>query len=161
MKKFRIQNASGSILWILLIVTIVILGLFYVGGETPTAERVVADTSLSEPLYTEALLYWMYILFGIAIVVTLVAALYKFATSFVDAPKAAMKSLIGIVLLAAVMIISWSAGSTETLVMPGYDGTENVPFWLKITDMFLYTIYIQVGAMILLMVGFGVIKKFK
>ena len=72
-----------------------------------------------------------------------------------------MKSLMGLVLMVVVLVFSWSIGSGEALVIPGYEGTENVPFWLKITDMFLYTLYIEVGAMILLMIGFGVAKKLK
>ena len=44
--------------------------------------------------------------------------------------------------MVAVVVISWTMGSEEPLVIPGYSGTENVPFWLKLTDMFLYSIYI-------------------
>lgn len=161
MKKFKIQNVSGAILYAILIITLVILGMFFFGGETPMADRVVADPSLSEPLHTDALIYWMYILFVIVIVATLVAAIYKFGANLKDSPKSAMKSLMGLVLMVVVLMFSWSIGSGEALVIPGYEGTENVPFWLKITDMFLYTLYIEVGAMILLMIGFGVAKKLK
>ena len=38
-------------------------------------------------------------------------------------------------------------GSEKALVIPGYDGAENVPFWLKITDMFLYSIYIMLAVL--------------
>mgnify|MGYP000133497847 FL=1 len=73
----------------------------------------------------------------------------------------AIKSLLGLILIIVVLVISWAMGSDQPLVMPGYDGAENVPFWLKLTDMFLYTIYIMMGAMILLIFGFGIAKKFK
>ena len=78
-----------------------------------------------------------------------------------DSPKAALKSLLGLILIVVVLIVSWIMGSDQPLVMQGYSGTENVPFWLKLTDMFLYTIYILMGALILLMFGFGIAKKFK
>ena len=161
MKKFKIQRVSGLILTVMLVITLVILGLFYWGGEAPMDQRVVADTSLSEPLYTDAILYWNYILFVLGVIAMVGGAIYQFGSKFVDSPKAAIKSLIGIVALVLVLVITWAAGSTETLVIPGYEGTENVPFWLKLTDMFLYTIYIEVVAMILLMMGFGITKKFK
>ncbi len=161
MKKFRIQNVSGTALLVMLLLTVVVIAMFFFGGETPVEQRLVADTSLSEPAQTDLLIYWMYILFGITVAVTLVAAIYQLITNFIDSPKATIKSLLGVVFLIVVMIFSWAIGSDQALVMPGYDGSENVPFWLKLTDMFLYTIYILMGITILLIIGFGISKKFK
>ena len=161
MKKFKIQRASGLVLTVMLVISLVIFGLFFWGGETPMDQRVVADPSLSEPLYTDAILYWNYVLFVLGVIAMLVGALYKFGSTFVDSPKAALKSLVGLIALVLVLVITWAIGDSTPLVMPGYEGTENVPFWLKISDMFLYTIYIQVVVMILLMLGFGITKKFK
>jgi hypothetical protein len=159
--KVKIQKVSGSVLYVILIATLVVLGLFYLGGATPDNLRVVADPTISEPAQTDALLYWMYVLLGVTILVTVVGAIYQFVASMIDSPKEAMKSLVGIILLAIVLIVSWSIGSGEPLVIPSYEGTENVPFWLKIVDMFLYTFYIQLGALIALMLLFGIAKKFK
>ncbi|KAA6307289.1 hypothetical protein EZS27_041043, partial [termite gut metagenome] len=69
-----------------------------------------------------------------------------------DDPINALKSLIGVILIVAVLIISWSVVSEEKLYMPGYDGIENEPFWLKLTDMFLYTIYFLLGITLLAMI---------
>ena len=161
MKKFKIQRVSGLILTVMLIITVVVLGMFYFGGETPVDQRVVADTSMSEPLYTDAIIYWNYVLFILGVVAMVGGALYQFGSTLMDSPKEAIKSLAGIALLVIVLVVTWAMGDTEALVMPGYEGTENVPFWLKITDMFLYTIYIEVAAMAVLMIGFGIAKKFK
>jgi ABC-type Fe3+ transport system permease subunit len=103
----------------------------------------------------------MYVLLGITIVITLAAAVYQFVMNFIDSPKAAIKSLASIIVLVGLLIVTWAAGSEQALVMPGYDGAENVPFWLKLTDMFLYTIYIMMAVLILLILGFGISKKFK
>ena len=159
--KVRIQKVSGTVLYVMLAITLVILGMFFFGGETPLAQRLVADTAMEEPAQTDALIYWMYILFGIAVIITIAAAIYQFVTGFIDSPMTAIKSLLGLILIIVVLVISWAMGSDQPLVMPGYDGAENVPFWLKLTDMFLYTIYIMMGAMILLIFGFGIAKKFK
>lgn len=161
MKKFKIQNVSGTALLVMLLLSVVVVAMFFLGGETPMEQRLVADTSLSEPAQTDLLIYWMYILFGVTVAVTLVAALYQLVTGFIDSPKTTLKSLLGVVLLVVIMIVSWAIGSGEPLVMPGYEGTENVPFWLKLTDMFLFTIYILMGITVLLIVGFGITKKFK
>ena len=159
--KVRIQKVSGTVLYVMLAITLVILGMCFFGGETPLDQRLVADTAMEEPAQTDALIYWMYILFGIAVIITIAAAIYQFVTGFIDSPMTAIKSLLGLILIIVVLVISWAMGSDQPLVMPGYDGAENVPFWLKLTDMFLYTIYIMMGAMILLIFGFGIAKKFK
>jgi len=43
--------------------------------------------------------------------------------------------------------------------IPGYDGTDNVPFWLKLTDMFLYSIYILLFVTIVAIIASGIKKK--
>lgn len=153
----KIQKISGSVLYVMLAVTLVILGLFFFGGENPNP--IVPE--MAQPNYTDPLIYWMYILLAITILVTIVAAIFQFASNFMDAPKAAIRSLLGLIALIAVMTVSWSIGSEQALVMQGYSGTENVPFWLKLTDMFLYTIYFLMGATVLLIFGFSISKKFK
>ena len=157
--KVRIQKVSGTVLYVMLAITLVILGMFFFGGETPLDQRLVADTAMEEPAQTDALIYWMYILFGIAVIITIAAAIYQFVTGFIDSPMTAIKSLLGLILIIVVLVISWAMGSDQPLVMPGYDGAENVPFWLKVTDMFLYTIYFLLGATVLAMLFSSVKKK--
>jgi len=134
---------------------LVVMGLFYMGGEMATP--IVPD--MSNPANTDALLYLMYGLFGIAVVVTVIAFVFQFGTALKDNPMGAIKSLVGIILLVAVLVISWVMGSDETLVLPGYDGSENVPFWLKLTDMFLYTIYFLLAATVVAILGSSIKKK--
>lgn len=155
--KMKIQKVSGSVLYVILAITIIVAGLFFFGGEDPNP--LVPD--MSQPVYTDSLIYLMYVLLGITIVITLAAAVYQFVMNFIDSPKAAIKSLASIIVLVGLLIVTWAAGSEQALVMPGYDGAENVPFWLKLTDMFLYTIYIMMAILILLILGFGISKKFK
>ena len=100
----------------------------------------------------------MYGLFALAVVAMAAAFILQFGSALKDNPVKALKSLVGVILLVVVMIIAWSMGSGETMVIPGYSGTENVPFWLKLTDMFLYTIYFLLGATVLAML-FSSIKK--
>ncbi len=157
--KIKIQKISSSILYVILVVTLVILGMFFFGGED--TNRIVNDPEMSQPLYTDPLIYWIYILFGVTVVVTILAAIFQFATSFMDSPKEAIKSLIGLIAMVVLLVVTYSIGSGEPLVLPAYDGTDNVPFWLKITDMFLYSFYFMMGVAILLILGFGIAKKFK
>ena len=64
-------------------------------------------------------------------------------------------------LLVVVLAVSWCMGSDRPLNMPGYDGTENVPFWLKVSDMFLYAIYTLLGIALALIAGFGIVRRFR
>lgn len=155
--KIKIQKISGSVLYVILAISLVVVGLFFIGGEDPNP--LVPD--MAQPVYTDSLIYLMYILLGVTIIITLIAAIYQFVMNFIHSPKDAIRSLSGIVILIGVLIVSWIVGSGQTLAMPGYDGSENVPFWLKLTDMFLYTIYIMMALLVLLIFAFGVAKKLK
>ncbi|KAA6328490.1 hypothetical protein EZS27_022627 [termite gut metagenome] len=154
MKKLS-YKISYYVLYVLFAVVAVVLGLFYFGGSE--VQPIVVD--MDQPAYTDTLLYLTYGLFGLTVIVTLIAFLFQFGVALKDNPINALKSLIGVILIVAVLIISWSVGSEEKLYMPGYDGIENEPFWLKLTDMFLYTIYFLLGITLLAMIASGVKKK--
>ncbi len=150
---------SYYVLYALFAITVVVLALFYFGGqaETPFVETTEA---ISQPAYTDTLLYQMYAMIGLAIVVTIVAFIQQFASAFKDSPKLALKSLTGGLLLALVLVISWAIGSSDALYIPGYEGTDNVPFWLKLTDMFLYTTYFLLAVAIIAIIISSIKKRF-
>jgi hypothetical protein len=160
MGKIRIQKVSGAVFAALILLSICVFCLFFFGGDTPEAERLVADTSMWEPKQTNAVLYWMYFLAAATILVTVVTALYQFFSVLKHDPKGALMSLVGIILLIVLLGVTYAIGDGTPLNMVGYEGTENVPFWLKISDMFLYTIYFMIALMLVLMLGFAIRKKF-
>ena len=94
-----------------------------------------------QPAKKKALLYLIYDLLAGAVAATAIAAIAQFSMELKDNPVKALKSLIGIFALAAVLFVSWILGSDQPLNIQGYEGADNVPFWLKITDMLIYTIY--------------------
>ncbi len=161
MRRFRIQNVSGAVLYVLLGVTAVVLALFFFGGETPLEERTVADLSKEEPLYTNLLLGWMYVLAGLVLLLTLCMMARRFALAWVVSPREALRPWLGAGLLAVVLLVSWLLGSDVPLDIPGYDGTENTPFWLKLADMFLYAVYVLLGGGVALIAGFAVWKRWR
>ena len=71
----------------------------------------------------------------------------------------AIKSLLGLVLLVVVLVVAWSMGDGTPMQIQGYSGTDNVPFWLKITDMFLYSIYILLFVTVVAIIVSGIKKK--
>jgi len=112
-----------------------------------------------QPANTNALLMLIYGLFGLAVAATVVAAVFQFGAALKDSPANAIKSLLGLVLLVVVLVIAWAAGDGTPMNIPGYDGTDNVPFWLKLTDMFLYSIYILLFVTIVAIIASGIKKK--
>ena len=146
-------KVSYYALYVMFAIILVVLGMFFFGGDAQSV-----DAEMWQPAHTDALIYLMYILFFVAIIATVVGVLFQFGAALKDNPGAALKSLIGLVILVAVVVISWTMGSEEPLVIPGYSGTENVPFWLKLTDMFLYSIYILFAGTVLAII-FSSIKK--
>jgi len=50
-------------------------------------------------------------------------------------------------------------GSGTPMNIPGYEGTDNVYFWLKLTDMFLYSIYILLFVTVVAIIVSGIKKK--
>lgn len=164
MKKFKIQNASGAVLWVILILSIVVLAMFYLGGEATPEERAalgINDASISMPAYTDTLVYWMYALVVITIAVTLIAAIFQYGALLKDSPKAAIKSLLGLIVLVALLAGTYAIGDNTPLNLVGYTGTENTAPWLAIGDMFAYTVYIEIGALVVLMIAFGIRNRLK
>lgn len=153
-------KVSYYVLYVIFAIILVVLGLFFFGGSAQGAAVMASiDSEMWQPANTDVLLYLMYGLFVAAVVATIVAAIFQFGSALKDNPVSAIKSLIGLVLLILIMVVSWAMGSEESLRMPGYDGTENVPFWLKLTDMFLYSIYFLLGATVLAIILSSIWKK--
>ena len=126
-------KVSYYVLYVMFAAILVVLGLFYFGGDAQgDAVLMGVDPEMWQPAQTDTLLYLVYGLLGLAIIATVAAFILQFG--------------------------AWSMGSGEPLVIQGYDGSDNVPFWLKITDMFLYSFYFLLGATVLAML-FSSIKK--
>ena len=126
----KINKILNIMTIVMFVVTIVLLGLFYFGGELPNSQY-------STPVYTEQLLWWSYLLFGVAIVAALIFPVARLFTR----PKEAMKSFILLVLIA------YSMSDGTIMNIPGYSGADNVPGTLKFTDTILITTYfLGIGA---------------
>ncbi|MGI6792939.1 hypothetical protein ACMYZ5_01220 [Bacteroides sp. KG68] len=152
-------KVSYYVLYAMFAIILVVLGLFYFGGDAQgNAVLTNVDTEMWQPAQTDTLLFLIYGLLFLAVVATVVAFLFQFGAALKDNPVKALKSLIGVIILAVVVIVAWAMGSDQPLNIPGYEGSDNVPFWLKITDMFLYSIYILFGATVLAII-FSSIKK--
>ncbi len=134
-------KVSYYVMYAIFAVIIIVLALFYgVGYTNPVGEY-------NAPQHTETLIYLMYVLFGITVLSAVAAAIAQFIAAFRDNVKNALKSLIGFVLLVALVLVTYAMGS-DAPVKTG-DGVYSDAFWLKITDMFLYSTYFLLGVAVL------------
>ena len=147
-------------LYAMFAIILIVMGLFFFGGDATGAAVIPGvDPEMWQPAQTDALLYLMYALFGIAIAATVIAAVFQFGAALKDNPMGAIKSLLGLVLLVAVVLISYAMGSDATITANEAPYTDT--FWLKITDMFIYSIYFLLGiaALATLVNMTGIFKK--
>ena len=131
-------KVSYYIFYVLVVLILVTLGLFFgVGYNNPMGEY-------NAPEHTETLMFLMYAMFAVCVLVTILGGLAQFATGLKDDPKGAMKSVLALVLFAAVLIGAYVMGSDEPLMMA--DGTEFTDAtMLKLSDMMIYAIYLLLG----------------
>ncbi|MDR2811242.1 MAG: hypothetical protein LBB84_11935 [Tannerellaceae bacterium] len=151
----KIRKISSWVLIVCTIIMLVLIGMFFGGGENEPYN------GQWNPKYTDALLYWMYTLFGITLVATLFFAIVQFINNFRTDPKKALVGLAIIVLFVVLFFVTYSIGDgtpMSALTKPDVEA-YNTPGWLKVTDMFLYSIYIMLGFTILAII-IGSVKKF-
>lgn len=149
----KIRKVSSWTLLISSLISIVVLGIFYGGGV------VDASAEMQEPVYTGLLIDWMYVIFGVTVVSILVFAIWQFITLLKTSPKSALTSLIVLVGFAAMFFITYAMGDPTQLNGLNADSQEfNIPFWLKVTDMWIYSGMILM-IMIIIAVAFGSVKK--
>lgn len=151
----KIRKISSWTLLACFLLTIVVLGLFYFGGIVdPAAETI-------DYVNTNVLLNWTYLMFLITLVVMLVFAVVKFVSVLKINPKKALQSFIVLILFAIMLIVTYSMGDgTQIQGLNADSQVFNTPFWLKVTDMWLYS-SIVLFVLIILAIIWGQIKKMR
>ncbi|MDR1357243.1 MAG: hypothetical protein LBJ58_06200 [Tannerellaceae bacterium] len=144
--------------WVLVACTIIMLGvvgLFFFGGDNEPYN------GQWNPKYTDTLLYWMYGLFAITVVSILCFVILQFINNFKADKRQAFFALGILVLFAIMFFTTYSIGDgTPIQSLLNKSDTEkfNVSFWLKLTDMFLFSIYIMFVLTVLAVIA-GSLKR--
>ncbi|WP_298615216.1 hypothetical protein [uncultured Odoribacter sp.] len=131
-------------------ITLVILGMFMFGGDVP-------DQIYPTPIYTGALLNWAYVLFVIAIIAAIIFPITRLFTR----PKQAMKSFIGLVALAVVILFAYLLADGTPMQIVGYTGPDNVPSRLIFSDTIIYTMYFLFAGAIIAILATELLRKFR
>ena len=150
----KIRRISSWLLLLCTIISLTVIVLFFFGGD-----HELYKGEMWNPIYMDLMLYWQYILLAVTIVVALIFAIWQFGTKFKNNPKSALMGLAVLVLFAAMLFITYTMGDpTPVPVVNSESQAFNTTFWLKFSDMWLYSTYIMLGLCILAVCG-GSVKK--
>jgi len=143
------MNKVLRIVLIILLAVSAVLGiLFYAGGE---------DIS-GQPIYTNTFIVWAYILAGIAVVFAIVFPIFQ----MIKNPKAAVKGLLGLVVVAVIVFVAYAVSSGEKLGITNPELMQyDVRGTLKYAGTLLNSVYFLAGLAILSMIYAEVSKMFK
>lgn len=155
----KIRKTSSTIFLVSIIISVIVIALFIFGGQVAPEQKLVADKS--QPVFTDLMLYWAYILLAVTIVALVVLAAFSFISSLKSSPKSAMGGLIAAIALIVILGLTYAIGSGELLNIPGYEGTDNNPGTLKMTDMWIYSMYVMLGLSIVAILVTPLLSKRK
>ena len=144
-------------LWTLLALGIAVIAAFFLGGSQGTLE--VAGDFLNIPKFTDLFLTWIYILFGLAVLITLCVMVVKLGSDFKYNPKRAIRSLCVVAGAVVLCIVCWMLGSPEEIKIIGYERTANEGFWAQMADAVMYLCYILFAATIITMIWGAIVTR--
>jgi hypothetical protein len=148
-----LTRLSKIFFYLLMAVTLVFTGLLFFGGNVPGT----AGTSLKEPLVTDEVILWAYILVALTgFAAVIFPILYTIAN-----PKNAVRTL-GVLAAAAILIgLAYSQASGELIDLVNYTGKDNNPTTLKLSDTGLFVTYMLAALAFLSILYTEIAKLFK
>ena len=146
----KFANIAKYLLWALMGISLVLVVIFFFGGFVEGTE----GTNVAEPIITEVILRWAYVLFFIAAFFALLFPLIFIAGNLKSAKNLGIVILIGAVLI----FISNRLASGELMNIIQYTGPDNVPGTLKAVGTFLIFTYI-LGVVAILSIIYSAISN--
>ena len=140
------------ILYVLLGISLVIFALIYIGGTTPET----ADAVYKEPIYSNLLLNWTYILI---IGTALIAIGFPLANAITN-PKNIKKAIIPLVGFGVIFLIAYLISSDKPITLGGGDVFDNT-FILRYSDIVIISVYILIGIAVISIIYSGVARLLK
>ena len=151
----KIKKISSWTLIATCVLSLAVFALFYFGG----LDAPMGADEWKNPTYTSELLMWSYFLLGICSISMLLFGLVQFALKFKTNAKSSIMGIGVIIGFALLLFITYSFGDTEALPNINPDSQKyNVKSWLKITDMWIYSMYILISMSVIAMI-WGAVKK--
>lgn len=149
------RKLSNIVLYIIIAITIIVMGMFYFGGGTDQAINDSTDAGIFYvPNYTTLAIDFAGILLALAIIIALAVAIW----GFIQAPKQSMKSLLGIGLVAVVLIVSYFLSDIKPIKLQGSDTFFTDALRLRLADVCIWSTWILLGCT-LIAIAFAYFKK--
>jgi hypothetical protein len=142
-----------------MVITGVVLVMFYgVGYDNQSA--VTGGAYVTDPQYTDLLMYWMYALMAITIVCVCVFGVMQFGANMIANPKGAIKSLGALIALVVLFVVAYAFSSSEPILINGTVFEDTTI--LVLTDVCLYVLYILLAVSLVaaILSLLGVFKMF-
>lgn len=148
----KIRKVSSWTLLASIGISLIVVLIFFFGGSHMEGENKVYE-------FIGLLLSWTYILFIVCVIAALYFALMGIINAFKHDKKSALMSMGGFALLVIVLLISYAIGDTTKMANLNIDSAKfNTPHWLKISDMFLYSIY-TMFTLVVVAIIWGTVRK--
>ncbi len=138
---------AGITMYVLLIISVLFSILVIWGPEE-------ADTT---PTFLDSALTWTYIMIAGSTVIALAFELINIILN----PVNAKRTLISALGIAVLLVIAWAISDGTPLHIIGYEGGDNVPTMLKLSDAGLYTTYVLLGVSFLSIIVSEFARVFK
>jgi hypothetical protein len=129
-----ITKISQYTLWGLMGISLVLIGIFFFGGFVEGTE----GTSIAEPLITETILKWAYVLLIITAIILIGFQLVFMLTNL----KALKRMGIILAVVAALIFASYQLADDTVLNLIQYTGPDNVPGTLQTVGTAIIFTYI-------------------
>lgn len=145
------QKVSKIVLYVLVAISVVLAVLFFAGGSVTDGTGLLTD---EEPVFTALNLTWAYVMFVIAVVLTLLFSIFHIITHPKALKGAIIALVIGFVLVGAAYLLA------SDLPIPGRSaGTASVAT-LKWVGTGLWVTYILGGLAILAIIVSEIYRAF-
>ena len=131
-----IRKTSSYTFLALVAISVIVFALFLFGGS----ELDMKDNKVYA--YTDVLIYWTYALGIISVVTVLFFVVKDFIAELAASPSAALKKIAGPIALIVLLLVTYAIGDTTPLKLNEEAQRFNAPFWLKFSDMWIYSVYV-------------------
>jgi hypothetical protein len=102
---------------------------------------------------------WLYIIFLLSLGTACIFSFIRFFIRWKRNPRSILQSLLLTIILIGLFAGAYLSGNGNPLPISGYEGNENTTFWLKLTDMWLYSLYILLALTLISLFG-GIIWSY-
>ena len=152
-----IRRISSWTLYIVVFINIAVFGIFFFGGEM----KEILVPNIWNPVYIGTLITWLYILLGLCITSMLAFGLTQFINKLIHNPKASLQTFAVFAGVGLLLFLAYYFADDTPFPMTSINEDTrqfNVEFWLKVIDMWIFSIIglISIAAAVII---WGSLKK--